>query len=83
MSDATSYVLDMNADMSKSSVHHKMAAAAAPPLVKHILDYAPAGAHVHVPVAIPAGDYVAGLSTRPDGQGRFTLTPGTHPGPKS
>lgn len=69
-------VITMVADMSKAASHHKMAAAAAKPLMGHALKKAPSGAHADIPQDIPAGKYTVAMSEDAHGHAVFTLTPG-------
>lgn len=73
------YTINMVADLNKSKASHKMAAMAAKPLTKHVLENAPSGAHADVMQDIPAGPYT--IEQKEDAQGRvsYVLTPGTVP----
>lgn len=72
-------IITLVADMSKSSSGHKVAAAAAKPLMKHVLKKAPSGAHALVEQDIKAGPYTVEQTENAKGETQFVLTPGVEP----
>lgn len=70
------YTINMVADLAKAKGSHKLAAATAKPLNKHVLKNAPSGAHAHVLKDIPAGPYTVEQVEAADGSVGFVLTPG-------
>lgn len=73
------YQITLKADMTKSSTSHKLAAVSAKPLMKHVLENAPSGAHAHFAADIPAGEYTVEMSDDHHGNVVLTLTPGMVP----